>query len=242
MRLLCRFNDPLAETHYPALPDYWRLAPIHPLFPNANDYPVFTHPAPGLAVRATPSGIYNFFARRMTMKPDSTSKVSEELTPTALRQFCKAATAVGLLDLSWMMNHACHKGNAALVKNLIDGGADIDGVDENGRPTAEPLCVAATHGQVEIVKLLLASGANPNVPDSLDCNESRPLCIAAWAGKLEVVKVLLEAGAGAAGVTKALSLTKKHEPRNHAEIEKLLTEYATKRQPLRPRPDNHGPR
>lgn len=86
---------------------------------------------------------------------------------------------------------AIHNGNAAMVKLLLDHGADSN-AKEKGEYATTPLCAAAQAGQANIVRMLLSHGAR--IEDSGFLGE-RALHKAAFYGQLEVVKILLDAGA-----------------------------------------------
>ncbi len=106
--------------------------------------------------------------------------------------------------------HAVRQGNEAAVEALLDGGADINQVDD-GDGTS-PLLMAAINGQFDVAVLLLKRGANPNLASTL--NGVTPLWAtinSEWQPRtrypqpqeqelqkvtyLDVMKALLEAGA-----------------------------------------------
>ena len=82
--------------------------------------------------------------------------------------------------LSW----AAEAGNKAIVKQLLEKGADPEAKDLNGQT---PLFYAV--GNIEVVKLLLEKGANP---ESKDRYGRTPLSRAVAHGYKEVVKLLME--------------------------------------------------
>jgi ankyrin repeat protein len=86
------------------------------------------------------------------------------------------------------LHFAPYKGNLALIRLLIDRGANIEGRTKSG---ATPLIVAARNGQAEAVSLLLVSGALVDVAE----NRLTPLAFAAMYGHTGVVRALIEFGA-----------------------------------------------
>lgn len=60
------------------------------------------------------------------------------------------------------IQQAASKGNSAHVQILLDGGADIETKDKQGRTA---LLIAAQNGRVDTVRLLLARGADATVKD-----------------------------------------------------------------------------
>jgi ankyrin repeat protein len=84
---------------------------------------------------------------------------------------------------------AALKGHAALAKELIARGADVN------KPGWAPLHYAATSGQLEIMELLLENYA---FIDAESPNGTTPLMMAAMYGSTAAVKLLLDAGADTA--------------------------------------------
>ncbi len=84
---------------------------------------------------------------------------------------------------------AASEGNTAEMKRLLDGGANPNQAEKNGKTA---LMRAALFGHVEIAKMLLDGGANPNQAEK---NGWPALMTAAYWGHAEVVKVLLDGGA-----------------------------------------------
>jgi ankyrin repeat protein len=79
----------------------------------------------------------------------------------------------------------------AIVKALIEGGANIHQTGTNGWT---PLHMAAAHGYLEKAKLLIQAGARVNEVTEIDGGNT-PLMEAAHNGKPETVQLLLDRGA-----------------------------------------------
>ena len=82
-------------------------------------------------------------------------------------RFVKVATCTALLlsaiacsqEINQKLVSAAAEGNAASVKALIERGAEIEVLENDGWT---PLTIAAREGHLEVVKLLLEKGANVN--------------------------------------------------------------------------------
>jgi ankyrin repeat protein len=88
------------------------------------------------------------------------------------------------------LNHAAAKGSLAMVRILVDAGADLEA---SGDPaSARPLHMAAMRDHPEIARFLISRGADP---DSRDDWGRTPLMVAATFGTVEVADTLLSGGA-----------------------------------------------
>ncbi|KAE8440718.1 hypothetical protein EG329_006769 [Mollisiaceae sp. DMI_Dod_QoI] len=83
---------------------------------------------------------------------------------------------------------AVYKGHKAIVKLLLEKGADANAAGQDG---STPLHQASENGHVEVVKLLLEKGADANTAGR---DRSRPLHRASRNGHIEVVKLLSGSG------------------------------------------------
>ncbi len=109
---------------------------------------------------------------------------------------------------------AAHAGNLALVKVLIEGGADVNACDEQGW---SPITKAVYNpeldrGFADVVQVLIDAGANIEAAIGYGV---RPLMLAAGYGETEVVTVLLGAGAevlacNEGGYTALMMVKQKH--------------------------------
>lgn len=88
------------------------------------------------------------------------------------------------------LNLAAAKGSLAMVRILVDAGADLEA---SGDPAqSRPLHIAALHDHAEIARFLISRGA---APDSRDDWGRTPLMIAATFGTADVARALLDGGA-----------------------------------------------
>ncbi|KAK4108786.1 ankyrin, partial [Canariomyces notabilis] len=87
---------------------------------------------------------------------------------------------------------AAAAGHDAVVRGLINAGADLNHKDSVYGMTA--LHTAAAHGHAEVVKMLLRHGADVHHGDSSPVGET-PLSCAAAKGHIPVASLLLQAGA-----------------------------------------------
>lgn len=159
-------------------------------------------------------------------KSSETAQVAKTAEANEAGPEASATIAAGSLSSSELLTQLidlAFEGNLKAVKEVVDAGADVNGIDEEGRTALmlsafngfseivlllldegasidwrdgmgrTALLYAATGPFPETVKILLDKGAEPNVVDSDE--HFSPLMHAAAEGNLEVVKILLKAGA-----------------------------------------------
>lgn len=85
---------------------------------------------------------------------------------------------------------AIRSGDSALVRKLIEQGADIDSKDRHGQTA---LMVAAMRGRAAIVQVLVENGVDLNHTAKYNLSA---LMLAVINGHAEIVQILVEAGAG----------------------------------------------
>lgn len=83
--------------------------------------------------------------------------------------------------------NACHP---AAVRKLLDGGADVEAVSENGKTA---LIFATESGDLDVVAALIEKKASVRVRRRQD--KSSPLLIAVADGRVDLARALLDAGA-----------------------------------------------
>ncbi len=122
---------------------------------------------------------------------------SEDSNPeAALAILTKGALKVDVnvvvdVDKRTLLHIASSEGNKDVVEKLIERGAVVDAVDNEGET---PLYAAVYGGHEEVVKVLLKAGADVN-KENIDGDT--PLNFAIWGQHNEIVEALLKAGANA---------------------------------------------
>lgn len=106
-------------------------------------------------------------------------------TVELLLEHCQASDASTVLLL------AAQRGKPQIVRLLLEAGAQVDAVDEDGRSA---LHLAASEGHLEVMRQLFAAGIDVNRPST---RGATALHNAAWAGRLGAVELLLSHGANA---------------------------------------------
>jgi hypothetical protein len=120
-------------------------------------------------------------------------------------------------ELNEQLFTAARKGDAALVRSLLDKGADVNATWRYG---LTPLMHAASRGHVEVVRALLDKGARVDVKDTF--YGMTPIVAAAQSGSAELVRLLLEKGASE-GAEFALQQAVQND---NAELAKVVLERA----------------
>lgn len=115
-------------------------------------------------------------------------KVSEAEATAANNKAGKKAGKPASDDIK-TLHDAAKWGDAAAAQRLLDGGADVNGLNERG---ITALGVAVGFNQKDLVELLLAAGADLELRDQSD---NTVLHYAAGYGRLELAKLLLAKGA-----------------------------------------------
>jgi ankyrin repeat protein len=109
-----------------------------------------------------------------------------------LGAFLAASLAAGLRASEATVADAARLGDAAAVKTLLKGGADVNAAQGDGMTA---LHWAAQKGDAELVSMLLSAGANVRATTRL--GGYTPMHLASQYGQAKVVAALLAAGAGA---------------------------------------------
>jgi len=138
-------------------------------------------------------------------------------------------TMAGCAVTGGSLMNASDQGQTAVIKDLLDKGADLNergvcgGWDRGGESGATPLYCAAHGGHLEAVKLLVSKGADVNAKgNGFMTNRRIPLEAAAYASHAGIVKFLIENGAD---VDYALGNLKKLELKDEYEfLEKIVKE------------------
>ena len=109
----------------------------------------------------------------------------------AAREAVAAGAGVSSQDVehaSAPLQWAAAFGHADVARFLLDAGADVNAVDENGDA---PLSSAVLNGHAPVVRLLLDGGADVNAEDG---GGSTPLLVAIMARRTALLPLLLAAG------------------------------------------------
>ncbi|MEU6312004.1 ankyrin repeat domain-containing protein [Streptomyces sp. NPDC047014] len=115
--------------------------------------------------------------------------------PRAGSDWSSRGRAGRYLPLANGLGRAAERGDTALVRSLLAGGAEADAWVPDGR---RALDLAVCAGHAEVVRLLLAAGADP-LRAAGPYDESTPLALAAMNGYAAVARALLDAGAPPGG-------------------------------------------
>jgi ankyrin repeat protein len=116
------------------------------------------------------------------------------LTVSYLISIGANVNAVGryLSPLAYAVPSYSERGNAKIIKALLDAGADVNHQDDIGRTILSFLAFDSVDFDVETIQHLLAAGADPNHQD----NSGRvPLIGPVSRGDALLVRILLDAGA-----------------------------------------------
>lgn len=116
---------------------------------------------------------------------DLSARKNDGATPSGLAG--RSKDVVELFKNVSALVDAATKGNAQTLKELIDKGTPVNGLDQFGHSALTEAC---SGGKTEIVKLLLEKGANPGIKKS---DGETPLSLATSQKHAEIVKLLNEA-------------------------------------------------
>jgi uncharacterized protein len=131
---------------------------------------------------------------------DLSAKKNDGATPSGLAGRTK--DIVDLFKNVSALVDAATNGNTQRLKELIDKGTPVNGLDEFGNSA---LTAASFGGKTDVVKLLLEKGANPNIKKS---DGETPLSLATAQKHAEIVALLNAAIAKQPKVTAAPSVAK----------------------------------
>lgn len=115
----------------------------------------------------------------------------------AVTALLESGMDVNRIDRVWdgftALHVAAYKGHRAVVKVLIDAGADVNTRDTSNRlHLGTPLFLAARNGHASVVHQLIKAGANVHLSTS---DGLTPLAIAKNYGHCGCEKALIDAGA-----------------------------------------------
>ena len=127
--------------------------------------------------------------------------------------------APGSVSIDTDFYRAVWTGDADTVRQLVDAGADVNAIDQDGNPFLQQ---AVWRDHVAVARVLIDAGADVNAKDS----EDNPLLHEAiWWGHLEVAQVLIDAGADVnAKDTDGNPLLHEAIWRGHTEVARVLVD------------------
>jgi ankyrin repeat protein len=116
---------------------------------------------------------------------DLSAKKNDGATPSGLAGRTK--DIVELFKNVSALVDAATKGNNEMLKELIDKGIPVNGLDQFGNSALQAACYG---GKIDAVKLLLEKGANPNIKKA---DGETPLSLATGQKHTEIVALINEA-------------------------------------------------
>ena len=114
-----------------------------------------------------------------------------------MKELIQAGAHVNAFDLGnccSALHHASREGHVGCMKELIEGGADVDAYRDKTLVVFAPLMQAVVEGNLESVRVLGAAGADMNKRQQ---GSSTPLMVSAQKGDSELIRELLTFGANA---------------------------------------------
>ncbi len=115
---------------------------------------------------------------------DLSAKKIDGATPIGL---ARSKEIVDLFKSVSALVEAANQGNIQIVRELIDKGTPVNGLDQNGRTA---LSEASWNGKTDVIKLLLEKGADPTIKKS---DGESPVSLATSQKHPEVVALLNDA-------------------------------------------------
>ncbi len=145
------------------------------------------------------SNILVYFYRQLFQKTNAMKKVTVTMViaalltitvyakqanqvPSSSKEITQATQIIGL-------HEAAIQGNAAVIREHIKAGADLDEKEPTGG--SSPLITAIVFGKTAVAKLLIDAGANVNFRNN---EGSTPLHTAAFFCRMDIVELLLDKG------------------------------------------------
>ncbi|WP_234109291.1 ankyrin repeat domain-containing protein [Chryseobacterium sp. R2A-55] len=126
------------------------------------------------------------FAQQKTVFEIARTGTVEEMN-TLFQQDPKVINSVDAMSFSPLIL-ACYRGNSEVARFLMDNGADVNYLSDEGTALAA-ICINFNQ---DLLKLLLKHGADPNIADA---NGTTPLIWAVKRGNESLTKTLLQAKA-----------------------------------------------